>query len=274
MAVSRKLRIAVSVVLGLLAVALTLLYAASVRDEAQATQREAMASYGGDVVRVCVATRDIEPGDAIDESNATVEDWVSSLLPSDAYGSIKEVLGKTATGRIPKRAVLSPLYFAENKHGLDVPEGMVAVSVASDAEHALGGTLERGDEVDVYISKDAIADRLTTAQVLDTSALAQGGGDITWVTLAVRPESVCELLSAASKAMVTLAASNGVVDDAGLDGSTAAGETATAGESAGSTTAGAAGGDDSEGGSVGDSAAEQTASEAEGDGKDDSKAED
>ncbi len=279
MAVSRKLRIAVSVVLGLLAVALTLLYTASVRDEAQATQREAMASYGGDVVRVCVATRDIEPGDAIDESNATVEDWVSSLLPSDAYGSIKEVLGKTATGRIPKRAVLSPLYFAENKHGLDVPEGMVAVSVASDAEHALGGTLERGDEVDVYISKDSIADRLTTAQVLDTSALAQGGGDITWVTLAVRPESVCELLSAASKAMVTLAASNGVVDGADLDGSTVTGETATAGEStgtaaAGSTTAGAAGGDDSEDGSGGDSAAEQTASEAEGDGKDDSKAKD
>lgn len=206
----RKPRIVASVALGLLAVAMTWWYTASVRDEAQAVQREAMASYGGDVVRVCVATRDIEPGDAIDESNVTVEDWVSSLLPSGAYESIKEIVGKTATGRIPKRAVLSPVYFAESEHGLDVPEGMVAVSVASDAEHALGGTLERGDEVDVYVSKDAIANRLASAQVLDTSALAQGGGDITWVTLAVGPESVCELLSAASKAMVTLAASNGV----------------------------------------------------------------
>lgn len=205
----RKPRIVVSVVLGLLAVAMTWWYTASVRDEAQAVQREAMASYGADVVRVCVATRDIEPGDAIDESNVSVEDWVSSLLPSGAYESVKEIVGKTATGRIPKRAVLSPVYFAESEHGLDVPEGMVAVSVASDAEHALGGTLERGDEVDVYVSKDAIANRLATAQVLDTNALAQGGGDITWVTLAVQPKNVCELLSAASKAMVTLAASNG-----------------------------------------------------------------
>lgn len=218
----RKPRIVVSVVLGLLAVAMTWWYTASVRDEAQAVQREAMASYGGDVVRVCVATRDIEPGDAIDESNVTVEDWVSSLLPSGAYESIKEIVGKTATGRIPKRAVLSPVYFAESEHGLDVPEGMVAVSVASDAEHALGGTLERGDEVDVYVSKDAIANRLASAQVLDTSTLAQGGGDITWVTLAVEPESVCELLSAASRAMVTLAASNGAVAGAQVAGAAGA----------------------------------------------------
>ncbi len=210
----RKTRIIASVLLGLVAAALTCWYTMSVRNEAQEAQREAMASYGGDVVRVCVATRDIEPGEAIDESNVGVEDWVSSLLPSGAYTSVSDIAGKAACSRIPKRAVLSPAYFETSASALDVPAGMVAVSVASDAEHALGGTLERGDTVDIYISKDAITDRLVTAQVLDTSALQAGGGEITWVTLAVEPERVCELLSAASKALVTLAVSNGSTEGA------------------------------------------------------------
>lgn len=202
----RRTRIILSVASGFLAAALTLGYVATVKSEAKAAQQEALESYGGDVTRVCVATRQIEPGDVIDEGNVAVEDWVSSLLPPDAATSISQVAGKVATTRIARRSVVCPMHFESNDDTLDVPSGSVAVSVASDAEHALGGALERGDEVDVYVSKDALADRLCEAQVLDTSALQAGGGDITWVTLAVAPDRVCELLSAASRAPVTLAA--------------------------------------------------------------------
>ena len=62
----------------------------------------------------------------------------------------------------------------------------------------------RGDAVDVYVSKDAVADRLASARVLDTSALATGGGEVSWVTLAVEPSCVQELLAAMSLGQVTL----------------------------------------------------------------------
>lgn len=206
-AVRRKTRIILSVVSGVLAAALTLGYATQMKSEAEKARQDALESYGGDVTRVCVATRQIEPGDVIDEGNVAVEDWVSSLLPPDAATSISQVAGKVATTRIARRSVVCPVHFeSTDNDALDVPAGSVAVSVASDAEHALGGALERGDNVDVYISKDALADRLCAAKVLDTSALQAGGGDITWVTLAVSPDRVCELLSAASRAPVTLAA--------------------------------------------------------------------
>ena len=202
----KKARVVVSVASGLLAALLTCWYVTSVREEARVRQREAIESYGGDVTRVCVATRDIEPGELIDDGNVAVEDWISSLLPSDAYTSMEEVAGKTATSRIPKRAVVSAAYFAETRAGsLEVPDGMVAVSVASDEEHALGGAIKAGDRVDVYASYNSVADLLLSAQVLDTSATRIEGAALSWVTLGVEPERVPELLAAASQGMVTIA---------------------------------------------------------------------
>ena len=60
--------------MGLLAAVLTCWYVTSVREEAQVRQRETIESYGGDVTRVCVATRDIEPGERIDDGSVAVED--------------------------------------------------------------------------------------------------------------------------------------------------------------------------------------------------------
>ena len=202
----KKARVVVSVASGLLAALLTCWYVTSVREEAQVRQREAIESYGGDVTRVCVATRDIEPGELIDDGNVAVEDWVSSLLPSDAYTSMEGVAGKTATSRIPKRAVVSSAYFTETRIGsLEVPGGMVAVSVTSDEEHALGGAIKAGDRVDVYASHNSVADLLLSAQVLDTSATRIEGAALSWITLGVEPERVPELLAATSQGMVTIA---------------------------------------------------------------------
>ena len=82
---------------------------------------------------------------------------------------------------------------------------MVAVSVASDEEHALGGAIKAGDHVDVYASRDSVADLLLSAQVLDTSSERLGGAALSWVTLGVEPERVPELLAVTSQGMVTIA---------------------------------------------------------------------
>lgn len=200
----REVRIAISVIAGVAAAVVALVYVSSVRSEAQTAQQEALARFGGETAAVCVATRDIEPGEAFDDSNVALEEWASSLLPDDAVTSLADVVGKVATSQVPERAVLSPLYWKTQTDALDVPEGMVAVCVASDPAHAVGGALARGDDVDVYVSKDGIADRLTAARVLDTSSLASGGGDLGWVTLAVLPSCVEELIASAAQAQVNL----------------------------------------------------------------------
>lgn len=202
----RKTRLVLSVLSGVLAAALFVVYASGVRAEADAAQREVLQRFGGEMVSVCVATREIEPGEEIDEGNVQVEEWAASLLPTGALSSLSDAVGQTATSRIPERAPLSGVYFERREDAARVPDELVAVSVPSDAERAVGGALARGDRVDVYVMSNAVADWLTTAEVLDTSVLAEGGGDMSWVTLAVEPSAVKELLAAISVGTVSLVA--------------------------------------------------------------------
>lgn len=201
----RGKRLALSALCGIAAAAVAWTAIGSVRAEAARAEQEALERYGGDLTAVCVATRTIGPSEEIDEGNVEVVEWVSSLLPADAVTSLQDAAGKVATSRIPKGAPLSSVYFERTESAIEVPRGRVAVSVASDAEHAVGGALMRGDTVDVYVSKDGVANRLTQAEVLDTSALADGGGKLSWVTLAVDSSAVQELLAATGFGTVWLA---------------------------------------------------------------------
>ena len=82
----------------------------------------------------------------------------------------------------------------------------MAVSVAVDEEHAVGGALAAGDAVDVYVSTNGVADRLCRATVIATSAEGSeaGGAAISWATLAVEPERVSEVLAATARGSVSL----------------------------------------------------------------------
>lgn len=208
----RRTRFAISIMSGVAAAAIAFLYASSVRTEAAEAEDEALARYGGDLVSVCVATRDIDPGETIDEGNTVVEEWLASLVPADALTELDEALGQTATSHIPENSVLSSVYFERDDDSIDVPAGEVAVSVACDAEHAVGGLLEQGDQVEVYVSKSGVSDLLAEAQVLDTNVLADGGGDLAWVTLAVDAASVEELLAATTTGTITLVVPSAQVD--------------------------------------------------------------
>lgn len=202
----RTSRLLLSVGTGLMAAALAWGYGSLVRAEAEQAQREVLAAYGGDLVVACVASRDIEPGEVLDEANVQEEEWVASLLPKDAAMSLEEVVGERATSSIPARAVLNPVYFEQDDRAIEVPEGMVAVSVSSDEERSVGGAVTPGDAVDVYVSNAGVADLLCRAQVIDTSARAEEteNSSIAWVTLAVEPERVAEVLAATAKGAISL----------------------------------------------------------------------
>lgn len=212
----RTSRLLLSVGTGLMAAALAWGYGSLVRAEAEQAQREVLAAYGSDLVVACVASRDIEPGEVLDEANVQEEEWVASLLPKDAATSLEDVVGERATSSIPARAVLNPVYFEQDDRAIEVPEGMVAVSVPSDEERSVGGAVSPGDQVDVYVSNAGVADLLCRAQVIDTSARAEEteSSSIAWVTLAVEPERVAEVLAATAKGTISLVLP-GALDEGG-----------------------------------------------------------
>lgn len=213
----RRTRIIASALAGIAAALLAAWYGSSVRAEADQARQELLAAYGGELVSVCVAVEDIEAGETLDEGNVRLEEWVTTLLPADAETSLEDVLGKKATSSIPAHAVLSPLYLKVPDGDLEIPEGAVAVSVAVDAAHAVGGAAEPGMEVEVYVSANGVADRLCLAEVIDTSIRDARGtaDDLSWVTLAVDPERVEELLAAMARASIFLVAPG---EDIALEG--------------------------------------------------------
>ncbi len=254
----RTTRLAASAAAGILAASLSLLYGFSVRAEADQARAEVLAAYGGDLVEVCVATRDIAPGEVLDESSVRTEEWVASLAPEDAARDVAEVAGERTTSSIPARAVICPVYFQDRGGAIEVPRGKVAVSVPSDEERSVGGAIAPGDEVDVYVSEGGIADRLCSAAVIATSDDDDEGTAITWVTLAVDPDRVSEVLAATAKGTVSLTLPGGAAPESAETGSEGdepadgGGDEAADDESAGGESGGVASGDDGTADGVGD----------------------
>jgi SAF domain. len=108
--VNKSKRIAISLIAGVLAALLCMVYASSIRSQAEQVQAETLAKYGGDRVEVCVAARDIDVGETLDETNVITQEWLASLLPRDAATELRQVRGDVTTSRIPKNAVICDVY--------------------------------------------------------------------------------------------------------------------------------------------------------------------
>lgn len=178
-------------------------FMASVQGQADAARAEALARYGGEQVEVCVATRDIAAGERVDLSAVETKLWVADLLPENALRANGDAVGKVATSSILKGEVVSSKRFESSRDTLDVPEGKAAVSVPAKAVQAVGGAVRPGMSVDVYSSGDtttaAIARSvlvLATSVGESSSLVSSGSG---WITLAVEPDKVQEIISASSK---------------------------------------------------------------------------
>lgn len=198
----RKKSLAVGILCGVACAACVGAYVMQVDDQAQAVRAEALERYGGEQIEVCVAKRDIAPGETLAESAVETKMWVAALLPEGAVTDRAQAVGKTTGTSILKGEVILTKRFAAQTASLDVPEGMVAVSVPARDVQAIGGALAAGMKADVYAIGSSSADRiLTQAAVLATSATeadgSNGTADITWVTLAVAPAHVQEVISAA-----------------------------------------------------------------------------
>ncbi|MCL2888959.1 MAG: Flp pilus assembly protein CpaB [Eggerthellaceae bacterium] len=187
---------------GLLCAASVFLYTQNVQDEASTARAEALARYGGEQLEVCVATRDITVGEKIDSSNVATRLWIADLLPEGAVRSLSDVAGRQATSTILAGEVISKRRFEETAPKIEIPLGFSALSVPAKDIQTVGGSIGAGMYVDVYATGVSTELLVRNVLVLSTSAESsekKTGASISWVTLAIRPDSVQEIIAASQK---------------------------------------------------------------------------
>lgn len=225
---SVRIRVAVTVACAVVAFVAMALYAAGVRSEAAGQREDALERYGGETVQAYVATREIARGETFTERNVATAEWLVDLLPEGALTAGAEVLGKSAVATIAQNTPLSLVDVDGGGSVLDVPPGLVAVSVPCTNEGAVGGALASGSLVDVYVVVDGTARLLSQGvRVLQTNAEGTAA-NLSWATVAVDPAEVQALVSASAihKLYFTLPSSEEIENrsscQAALDGAGAA----------------------------------------------------
>lgn len=192
-----------------LAVAAVFAYTATVSSEAQTKRQAAIERYGGEQTRVVVATKSIGQGSKLDASNTSQVSWLTDLLPyADVATELTQVDGLLAQTDIEEGEPVLMERVGDGNARIAVPDGLEAVSVSSDDVLAVGGSVQEGSVVDVYVEteKGKVVELGSNILVLETSAVVDpdSSKSITWVTLAVTRDSVSELLAASSKGTIHL----------------------------------------------------------------------
>ena len=202
----RRLRLVVAGTTAVLAAVTCALYGQQVREEAQRVRAEALERYGGEVVSLVVATKPIEAGQVIDRQNVSEREWLVDLAPAGAVRGIDEVLGTEVTVPAAEGAPLTELNFRDEQGALEVPEGLVAISVPLSDDLALPSSVEAGSTLAAYaVTQDGV--RLVSGSVQVIGAASEQDGLLAAgeLTLAVAPEDVAALLSASASGALRLA---------------------------------------------------------------------
>ena len=198
----RKATFLLSLLCGVVCALAVFAYTAQVHQDAVQARNEALSRYGGEQLEVCVATHDIAAGDTVSASNVTTRQWLVDLLPVDAVESFESVSGQRATSSIVQGEVLSSRHFEGGTLEIDVPSGLEAVSIEVEQAQAVGGALKTGATVDVYAAGSAET-ALLASDVYVVSA-GNASGTRTWITLAVPPDQVEQLIAATQSSTLYL----------------------------------------------------------------------
>ena len=174
------------------------LYTQGVSNQARQVQAEALERFGGEQVSVCVVKSDLAAGQVVSGADVEMRPWVSALLPEDPVLDMAEAVGQRASSPVFAGEALSKRRFRAQEQGLSVPDGLVAVSVPAKNVQVVGGAVRAGSVVDVYATGPSATSLLEQGvSVLATSAEGVQDGDFSWVTLALAPGRVQEVVAAA-----------------------------------------------------------------------------
>jgi pilus assembly protein CpaB len=200
-----------ALICGVVAAAAMAWYAMGIQAEATQARQNALAAYGGEQVEVYTALRDIATGETLTAENVAPQLWLSDMLPAGALSEQGEVFGQTVTVPLMKNEPVVAVKLGDMKIPVSVPEGLCAVSIPSDDVLAVGGAISAGAFVTVYAADAGSVELIVEeALILETSngaraasaesgTLFGGSGSrtqLSWVTLAVEPDTAQELIAA------------------------------------------------------------------------------
>lgn len=197
-----KMRILLGCACGALAALMIAFYAKGVRADAGKERAWALERYGGEVVEVCVTTQSVLAGEEFTKENVAQASWLVDLVPEGVIEDPALVYGKQATAAKAKNVPLVEGDMLE-RAVVTVPEGLVAVSVPSADVRAVGGSIYPGCMVDMYATGDGTHLLTQDVLVLATNAAPANkpvntDAKVTWITLALKPELVESVISAAA----------------------------------------------------------------------------
>ena len=187
---SFKFRIALSLACAVLAALIFLSYGDHIRADAEQVRSEAIARYGGEIVSIVVSNRTLEAGETISAADVTQCDWVADLVPEGAFTNLDEVIGKGVTVPIAKGAPVCDLNFRTNDEQLEVPQGMVAVSVPLTDRTGVPVEVVAGSNVIAYATSDEGTTLVTEDVVVLSMPESSSIGAAATLTLAVSPDAV------------------------------------------------------------------------------------
>ena len=191
----------IGILSGVLAFVCAMCFLGSVKSESSAQQKQLAEKYGGAQTEVCVAKRDVAAGETLKDTDVEVKQWVSSLLPENAITSKNDCIGKQLGSSILKGEVVCAARFQSQESSINVPSGMVAVSIPLDDTSSVGGTLKVNQKVDIYATGSSTTSKIcSSVQILETSNSDKSvDSETKWITVAVKKENAQEVVSAAQK---------------------------------------------------------------------------
>ena len=202
-----KKRLALAILCGIVAAVTMFIYSSGVKAEAVQSRQQALSSYGGEQVEVYVSTRNIAAGETLSASNVSLQLWLSDLLPPGALGDQSEVFGQIVSVPMLINEPVVTAKLGELKTAISVPAGLCGVSIPSQDVLAVGGEVSAGCFVTVYASDgktvELIAEEVLVLETSNGAYQSTTGStgsrpQLAWVTLAVEPELVQELIAASS----------------------------------------------------------------------------
>ena len=197
-----KLSLSLGIICALISGVLFYTYTQNIQNSMQEERAETLSQYGGEQVEVCIATRPLAAGEKMTADLMQKHTWLVDLLPKDVIQNPEEVIGQTLASPILEGEPISKQRFSAEKQELSVPENSVALSLPAQDVRSVGGALTEGMKVDVYATGKSESSRiLNDALVLATSlgSAKEESSQLNWITLAVDPERVEEIVEASHR---------------------------------------------------------------------------
>ncbi len=193
---SKRFRVILSIACAFLACLCAVAYANSEKADSEQARTEALKKYGSEITQVVVATRNLDAGESLANTNCEARDWIVDFIPHDAITDMSEAHGAVLTSPVSEGTPITKTALQKSGESLAIPLGYVAMSIALTEKTGITQNVEVGAHLAAYKIQDGATRLLSNeVQVLSTPKTAQGTKDSS-ITLAVPALHIASVMSA------------------------------------------------------------------------------